>query len=302
MVKRRRVRNFPKANNEMVVLKLEFGASTYIWESPFTTDNVDLTKRVADLGFDIIEICVEDPSQIDTERLKNGLQNSGIKATVCGAFGESRDISSEQSDVRESGLKYIKRCIDIANEIGSPIVVGPMYSATGKARLATPSERNQQRIWALENIKIVSEYALERNVSLAIEPLNRFETDFMNTTEQGMEFIEKLGVKNVGLLLDTFHMNIEETDVCAAIRTAKTRLFHFHACENDRGIPGSGHCPWNEIALTLQEIKYEASVVIEAFTIDNTEIARAVSLWRQIAPTQESIATEGLSFLKKLFS
>jgi D-psicose/D-tagatose/L-ribulose 3-epimerase len=177
-----------------------------------------------------------------------------------------------------------------------------MYSAVGKTRLLRPEERAKQFNLAVETLKPVAEYAGERGVRLAIEPLNRFETDFINTAEQGLDLVDRIGAANVGLLLDTFHMNIEEKDIPGAIRRAGSRLFHFHSCENDRGTPGSGHLEWSVVKQALEDAGYDGPVVIEAFNSDIKEIARAVALWRPLAASPDSLAREGLQFLKRLFA
>jgi D-psicose/D-tagatose/L-ribulose 3-epimerase len=176
-----------------------------------------------------------------------------------------------------------------------------MYSAVGNTRLRSLEERAGQWNRAVETLRQVADYAGQRGVQLAIEPLNRFETDLINTVDQGLELIDRVGASNVGFLLDTFHMNIEEKHIPAAIRKAGSKVFHFHACENDRGTPGTGHVEWQEIVSALRAINYQGPVVIEAFTTEITEIARAVSLWRPLAPDQDSLAREGLSFLQETF-
>jgi len=281
---------------------MQFGASTFIWVSPFSNQTLGLVKKVRGMGFDIIEICIEDPATIDVSRINEALKENDLKATICGAFGPDRDASSEDRNVRAKAVNYLEACIDAAGELGSPFVAGPMYSATGKTRLLSRDERAKQWSLAVETLKPVADYAGQRGVQLAIEPLNRFETDFINTVEQGLDLIGRIGTSNVGFLLDTFHMNIEEKDIPAAIRKAGAKLFHFHSCENDRGTPGTGHVEWKEVASALREINYQGPVVIEAFTTEITEIARAVSLWRPLAPSQDSLAQEGLHFLQKIFN
>ena len=142
----------------------------------------------------------------------------------------------------------------------------------------------------------------ERGLNLALEPLNRFETDMINTVSQGLSFIKDIGRDNVGFHLDTFHMHLEEKSSPQAIRLAGDKIFHFHACENDRGIPGTGQVHWQEIAPALMSTNYQGPVVIESFTSQVKEIARAVNIWREIAPSQDAIATQGLKFLKTLFA
>lgn len=151
-------------------------------------------------------------------------------------------------------------------------------------------------------MRIVADYAESKGIKLAVEPLNRFETDFINTVEQGLDFLEKVDRDNVGLLLDTFHMNLEEKNIPDTIKRAGSKLFNFHSCENDRGTPGTGHIPWNDVFQALNEISYDGPVVIESFTTEIKEIARAVSQWRPLAPSQDSIGSDGLRFLKRVVS
>jgi D-psicose/D-tagatose/L-ribulose 3-epimerase len=278
---------------------VRYGASTFIWSSPFSDGNVgELAQRVGGLGFDVLEICLEDPALVTADAVNAAAAAAGVLVSVCGAFGPERDVSHESADTRRGARGYLKTCIELAVATGSAHVVGPMYSATGKARLLSAAERREQRGWAAESLREVGEYAGERGIALGMEPLNRFETDMVNTVEQGLELCEEIGLANVGLLLDTFHMNIEEKDMAAAIRAAGDRIVHFHACENDRGAPGAGHVPWNEVFDALRSVGYDRQVVIESFTPEIKEIARAVSTWRPVAESGDALAAAGLAFLQ----
>jgi D-psicose/D-tagatose/L-ribulose 3-epimerase len=135
---------------------------------------------------------------------------------------------------------------------------------------------------------------------LAFEPLNRFETDLVNVVDQGLRLIKDVGSPNLGFHLDTFHMHLEEKDSAAAIKKAGDRIFHFHACENDRGVPGTGQVDWEGVFKALAEVGYDGNVVIESFTPEVKSIARAVCIWREIAPDQDTIARDGLTFIKSL--
>lgn len=277
---------------------MRFGASTFIWESPFGDNKMHLAQHVADLGFDVLEICIEDPTKVSAPTVLEAAEEAGVELSVCGAFGPDRDVSHEDSGTRQLGVDYLKFCVDLAAEVGSPSVIGPMYSATGKARLLPEEKREQQRKWATASLREVADYAGERGVGLAIEPLNRFETDLVNTVEQGLDLCERIDMDNVGLLLDTFHQNIEEKSIPEAIRLAGSRVRHFHTCENDRGAPGSGHVEWDEVFAALDDIDYDGMVVIESFTPEIEEIARAVSTWRPVAPSGDDLARDGLEFLR----
>lgn len=280
---------------------MKFGANSFIWVSPFSNNSLEILDKVKAMGFDVFELALEDPGLVDSARLRDCLQQLGLDCTVCGAFGPTRDLSSEDASIRASAFDYICALVDTAAAVGARGVNGPMYSAVGKARLLPPAERRAEWQRAVEGLRRAAAYAGEHAVRLAIEPLNRYETDMINTAAQGLEMIDAVGAANLGLHLDTFHMHLEEKDSAAAIRLASSHLFHFHACENDRGVPGTGQVHWQAIARALKQVDYQGTVVIESFTPDLEEIAGAVCLWRPIAPDQDTIARDGLSFLKGLF-
>ena len=280
---------------------MKFGLSSFVWTSPFTNESLSLLEKAKKFGFDAYEICIEDPKTINADKILSESKKQNIDIIMCGAFGPERDIGSSRADYRDIGINYIKYCIDVAKDVDAEMVVGPMYSGSGNMKLRSEQETQERRSFIVENMKILADYAEERNIKLAIEPLNRFETDFLNTVEQGLELLEEIGKDNIGLLLDTFHMNIEEKSIPDAILRAGRKLFHFHACANDRGTPGEDHFDWKAIAKALQSINYKGYAVIESFTPDIKEIARSVSLWRKVACSPDVLAESGLSFLKKIF-
>ena len=153
----------------------------------------------------------------------------------------------------------------------------------------------------MRQLRDLSAYAADHGVTICVEPLNRFETSFLNLASQAIEVVDRVDSKNCGLLLDTFHMNIEERSIGDAIRAAGPRMRHLHTCENDRGAPGSGHVPWDEVAKACGEIGYKGPMVIESFTSKVKSIARAAAIWRSFAASQDALATDGLRFLRRLF-
>jgi len=186
--------------------------------------------------------------------------------------------------------------------MGATMVAVPIYSAVGRTWQATASQRKRDLERCTRNLKEVARYAEDKGVKLAVEPLNRFETSFINLTEQAVELGKRVDGPAAGLMIDTFHANIEEKSIGKAIETAGPHLVHVHANENDRGIPGSGHVAWNEIAAALKKVNYSGALVIESFTTTAKEIARAAAIWRPVASNQDMLATEGLAFLKKLMA
>jgi D-psicose/D-tagatose/L-ribulose 3-epimerase len=282
---------------------MKFGVNTFVWVSPCTTQAVkDLAPKVKSMGFDILEISIENPDLIDVNAVKEILKENQLEGIICGAFGPDRNICSIDPAIRENARKYILWLIEAAAQLGSETVCGPMYSAVGKDHIEDPAERQREWQRAVSEIKEMAEVARKKGIKLALEPLNRFETDMINVVSQGLKFIDETGMDNVGFHLDTFHMHLEEKDSADAIRRAGKKIFHFHACENDRGVPGTGQVRWNEIAKALKEVNYSGPVVIESFTDQVKEIARAVCIWREIAPSQDAIAVQGLKFLKPLLA
>lgn len=280
---------------------MRFGVNTFVFESPFSTQkHLGLFEKARALGFDVLEIAVEDPALVDVKALRRTAADTGLGVLICGAFGPDRNLSSAEAGPRANAEEYLRWLIDAASEVGSPVVSGPMYSAVGKARLETALERAHEWERAVYGLRALGAYAAEHGVRLAFEALNRFETDMINIVEQGLALIDDVGSDAVGLHLDTFHMHLEEKDSAAAIVRAGDRLFHFHARENDRGVPGTGQVHWQPIAEALRSVGYDGAVVIESFTPQVVSIARAVCIWRPIAPDQETIARDGLAFLRQL--
>jgi len=282
---------------------MKFGVNTFVWVSPCTTETAkNLAPKVKSMGFDILEISVENPDLVDAHVVNEILKESQLEGIVCGAFGPDRNICSKDPKIRENAKSYIRWLIDAAHEIGSEVVCGPMYSSVGKDHLDDSKSRKKEWDLAVSGIREMADYGAAMGVKLALEPLNRFETDMINVVSQGNKFIKNVGRKNVGFHLDTFHMHLEEKSSAEAIRQAGDKIFHFHACENDRGVPGTGQVHWKEVAQALRDVKYDGPVVIESFTSQVKEIARAVCIWREIAPSQDVIALQGLKFLKSLLA
>ena len=267
--------------------------------SPFSDQDEEWFAYVREIGYDLIEVCIESPEQLSPDFLVEQSTRHSLPISICGALVPNRDVSSEDEAIRQSGIEYLKTCVDYAHAVNSPHVAGPMYAATGRTQMLDSSARRAQRSLAAAGLRQVADYADAKGVSLAIEPLNRFETDLVNTVEQAVGLLEEIDRENVGLMLDTFHMNIEEKNIGDAIRFGGSRVIHFQVSENDRGTPGDGHVPWKEVWAALRDISYEGSIVVESFLPSVAEIARAVSLWRPVAESMDTLSRDGLKFLEK---
>jgi D-psicose/D-tagatose/L-ribulose 3-epimerase len=281
-------------------LNISYGVSTWLWVSPFTTQLADeLFGKIAGMGFDVVEIAVDDPALIDVSKVRTALKTHGLKAVICGAFGPSRDLTNSSIEIQQNGLNYIESCLDICNELGSDFLSGPMYAAVGKARMLPADERKKEWELAVKNLQKACKMATARNLKLALEPLNRFESDLVNTAEDVVRLINDINDPAAQIMLDSFHMGIEEKNVEQAIRLAGDRLLHVQVADNYRGAPGSGQTNWASYRKALEEINYEGIITIESFTTENVQLAGAVCFWNPKAESQDAFATEGLSFLKK---
>ena len=283
-----------------MALNIKYGVSTWLWTSPFTTQSIgELFPKIAEMGFDVVEIAVEDPSLIDVKTVKSALNDHGLKAAICGAFGSSRDLTNQSRQVQQNGLSYIESCLDICEEMGVDFFGGPMYSAVGKARMLQPAERKAEWDLAVKNLQLVCEMAAIRNLKIALEPLNRFESDLVNTTNDVLRMVNDVNHPAACVMLDSFHMSIEEGDVENAIVSAGDKLIHLQVSENYRGTPGTGQTPWQAYRMGLEKIGYKGIVTIESFTTANVELAGAVCFWTPKAESQDAFAMDGLRFLKK---
>jgi D-psicose/D-tagatose/L-ribulose 3-epimerase len=285
-------------------MAIGIGVNAWVWTSPFTTqdgpDGLGLMDKVKQMGFDSFEFGLEDPSHIDAQKLGDKAKQLGLKLVICGAFGPDRDLTHDDAGPRDNSLDYITKAIQICQKSGTPVLAGPMYSAVGKRRHVSPEQKKKEWDLAVKGLKEAGKRAKDHGVLLAIEPLNRFETDLINTAEQAKKLIGEIGNPSVGFHLDTFHMNVEEKDSAAAIRLAGSQLFHFHACENDRGAPGSGkNIDWDNCAKALKDVGYAHQAVIESFTPKTKSIAAAAAIWRQFEVSQDALASNGLAFLRK---
>ena len=288
---------------------MKYGLCSLAWQSPFGGNDPDKFydefaahfEKAKKFGFDIFEIAVENFG-FDVDSAKKAANETGIELkTICGAFGPTRDCSSDNPEYRKGGIDYTKYLIDICSSFGGEAVVGPIYSAVGKTGMWTDEEREQHWAWAVESIKELADYAAAKNIKLGIEPLNRFETNMINTAEQCAKLIKLVDKDNVGFLLDTFHMNIEESNITDAIRIAGDKLVDLHTCANNRGTPGEDNFDWQAIKKAIDDINYDGYCVIESFTPDCVEIAAAASVWRPFAPSPDYLAENGIKFLKSVF-
>ncbi|SDA89921.1 D-psicose/D-tagatose/L-ribulose 3-epimerase [Algoriphagus alkaliphilus] len=282
-----------------MALNVTFAVSTWLWTSPFNKETVKLFPKIKSYGYDAVEIPVEDPALIDIDWVKKALADNGLSPVICGAFGTSRDLTNEDPAFHQTCFDYLDSCFEIASELGAGFVAGPMYSAVGKARLVSAEQKKIEWNRAVTNLRKVCHRAGEFGLEIAIETLNRFETDLINTSEELMQLITDINEPQAKAILDGFHMNIEEPSIEHAIKTVGDKLIHVQVSENYRGTPGTGQTNWAAWKRGLEAINYQGVISVESFTPDVKELAGAVCIWKPLVPSQDGFAKEGLEFLRK---
>ncbi|MDP4501722.1 sugar phosphate isomerase/epimerase family protein [Nonomuraea turcica] len=271
---------------------MNIGVNTWVWTSPLTDGDLErLAPQVAAWGFDVIELPVEQPGDWDPARAADLLAEHGLKATVVLVMPPGRELVA--SDTVKETQDYLRHCMDVAVTVGSPVIAGPAYTSVGRTWRMSPGERRAAYTELRENLKPLVDHA---DVRIAVEPLNRYETSLINTVEQALDALPP----GVDLALDIYHMNIEEKDPAAAVRSAAGRIAHVQVCGTDRGTPGQDRFDWPAFTQALHDVRYAGPLVIESFTAHNQTIATAASIWRPLAPSQDALAIDGLTFLRTL--
>jgi D-psicose/D-tagatose/L-ribulose 3-epimerase len=275
---------------------MKFGVNTLLWTAAFGEEHLDLIPRIREWGFDGVEIARFSFEGFPTAKIRSALEREGLGCTLCSALTGGLSIISPEEAVRKKTLEFLETGIRTAAELGSTVFLGPFCSAVGLFTGLRPSDDEWK--YAVEGFHSLGKELDACGVLLAHEPLNRFETYFTTLAADVVRLCEEADHPRLGVLFDTFHANIEEKDSAEAIRATGKRLHHVHTCESDRGIPGTGQVHWDTVLPALREVGYDGWLVIESFGSRIPEIAAAVSLWRDVAPSPEAIAIEGLRFLK----
>lgn len=287
---------------------MKYGIYYSYWENEWEADYTYYTKKAAQLGFDVLEIGAKPlpdytPGQIAA--LRRSAEDNNIMLTA--GYGPSYDhnIGAKDPSVRANAAEWFKRLFDVMGQLNIGLIGGALYSYW-PVDFSKPVDKEADWNYSVEGIRLLSELARPYQITLGMEVLNRFENHILNTAEEGVRFVREVNQENVKVMLDTFHMNIEETSITAAIRAAGDLLGHFHTGECNRMVPGQGRMPWREIGEALREIHYNGTVVMEPFVRRGGQIERDIHIWRDIktglTETQLDLdAKNALAFEKYLF-
>lgn len=274
---------------------MKLGIHAYAWCAKWSNDTLHLIDHVKDLGMDFIEIPLMSLETFDATAVRDRLGSVGLGAVTSTVLLNDTDITSDDPEIRAKGVSYLKRCVEATAAIGARSFSGVIYSQHVKAATDRPTEAAWE--YSASCLRDVADLAARMGVSIGLEPVNRYETYLINTCEQALRLKEMIGRENVKVHLDTYHMNIEEKSFYDATVMAGSELMHYHLCENDRGIPGTGQVDWDGIFRALAEIGYTGNAALESF-VDVTDNMNTW-VWRQLAPDGDTLLKQGAEFIRK---
>ena len=277
---------------------MKYGVNTMVWTTRVTEHHWPLLSRIKDWGFDGVELFLSPDEPADLPTARRMLDDLKLGRTTCSVLPRDANPVSPQAEVRARGTDFLKRCVDRTAELGANLICGPLYAGLGVMTGKRRTEEEWKR--AVDHLQAAADHAQQLGVMLCIEPLNRFETYFLNTQKDAARLVQAVGATNVKVHFDTFHANIEERHPVESLRAIAKELGHVHISENDRGIPGTGHNDWRGILSALQDVGYDGWLTIESFAQPEPDLAAAAAIWRDLAPSGDELALQGLQFIKGL--
>jgi len=278
---------------------MKFGIHSLLFTETFLEKDLPLLDKCRAMGFDAVELIPFDPDNFPARAVRRAAADLGLTINTGYGLPEQYNTISPDAAVRRRGVELCKRLVDLSAEAGAEVFGGAVYCGWGY--LTGRMRSDDEWRWGVDAYREVAEHAANTsNLILGIEPLGRFESHFINIAADAVRFIEAIGMSNVRVHLDTFHMIREEDDIAGAVRAAGRHLGYVHACENHRGIPGRGLVPWRDFFVALREVEYEGCVTVESFDPSLERIAKLCCIWRKLADSPEHLASEGLRFLREV--
>jgi D-psicose/D-tagatose/L-ribulose 3-epimerase len=277
---------------------MKFGVNTMVWTTQVGLKQFPLFTRIKKWGFDGVELFLSTDEPADIPAVRAELDKLGLERTTCCVLPRQANLVSADSATREQGVEFLKKCVDRTADLGAKLICGPLYAGLGVMSGKRRTEREWK--WAVKGLRAAAARAQKRGVCLCLEPLNRFETYFLNTLEDAARLVGDVGAPNMKIHFDTFHSNIEEQHPAKSLRAVSKYLGHVHISENDRGIPGTGHNDWEGVLKVLKQTGYNGWLTIESFAQPEPALAAAAAIWRDLAPTGDDLARRGLRFTKNL--
>lgn len=277
---------------------MKVGVNMLLWTTHVTAENRTQLQSLRSAGADGVEIPIMEGKSAHYRELGRLLDDLGLARTASMAFLEpSQNPASEDPKARQGAADHLQWLIECASQLGAEVIGGPMFQTLGVFSGQGPTAAEMDR--AADVLRAAAPAASSAGVVLAVEPLNRFEAYLVNTLADADRFVARVGHPAVGVLFDTFHANIEEKHPVDCIARHGGSIRHVHASASDRGIPGRDHVNWKETFEALRAIGYDSWLVIEAFGRALPGLAAATRIWRDMFPSAEEVAPEGISFVRR---
>ncbi len=260
----------------------KIGIFMNFWEKQWDADHIKYINKAADLGFDILEFQAQPLLEMTDKKIaeiKAAADARGIELTYSLGLDAKYDISSLDESVRKGGVKYLCDILGQVKKQGGTSISGVSYAGWGVTDGANKPARLEASVKSMKEITKVAEDA---GIEYDIEAVNRFESSLINTAKEAVDYVKMVDSPAVGVLLDTFHMNIEEPSMGDAIRYAGKYLKAVHTGENNRVVPGKGHLDWDEIFQALKDINYTGRIVSEPFVMMGGEVGESIMVWRNL--------------------
>ncbi len=276
---------------------VRFGINLWNWTPVFSDEHMDLIDRAAKIGFGAVEIGMNQTG-FNYKEVKSHIDANGLELTLCAALTKGRDISNFDEEIRKNAKRYMIDCFKAGGKMGAKLFVGPVFAGGGKAHDLSLDDSKREWHLAVLGIREMADEASNFGITIGLEPINRYRTSVVNTAEQALRMIYDIDKPNVGILFDTYQANIEESSISSALESVlkANKLVHFHACENHRGAPGTGHIPWKDLISILKKYKYQGHLTMETFAKGGLDAG-----WYPLAKTQDELARIGLENLQSFY-
>lgn len=272
------------------------GIEAFFYLDRWSDDQAPVLDRAARAGYDGVEVSFVAGRKIDARRLASAASAAQVRLVCSTGLTPELDISSPDADIRSAGVVHLRRCLDAAAELGSPILGGVIYAPWMVVPIGDIGEHRRRSAECLHG---VADAARALGIDLCLEVLNRFEGSLFNTVAECLSFIESIGHESIKVEIDTFHMNMEEDDLGAAVRLAGDRLGHVQVASNNRRAPQHGHIDWAAFRLALDAVRYDRWVVFETFPNPSVETGRSTFAWRSLAGDPDVEARDAATFIRR---
>ena len=285
----------------------KLGIFMNFWEKNWDADHAKYIKKVADIGFDILEFQAQPLLEMSDDKIRSlrALADEvGIELTYSLGLDPAYDVSSLDETKRKGGVEYLQNIIKKMKVGGGTLLSGVSYAGWGTPNVVM-DDKSAYLKQSIKSMREIIKTAEDCGVTYCVEAVNRFETCIINTAKEALDYVAEIDSPNIGVLLDTYHMNIEENSIGDAIRLVGDKLTSFHTGENNRTAPGRGHLDWDEIFGALADINYRGRIISEPFVMMGGEVGRDIHVFRDLVdnPSEARIDEEAaylLNFEKEM--